>query len=59
MKFISLSLKMDVVSQVMQNSALEAEKYKSINVEKHLDLEYDLGSLLAEDHNDFDLKLLK
>ncbi|CAH1116056.1 unnamed protein product [Phaedon cochleariae] len=49
---------MDVVNKILENSALEAEKFKSISVEKNLELEYDLGTLLAIDNNDFDLKLL-
>ncbi|CAH0564551.1 unnamed protein product [Brassicogethes aeneus] len=50
---------MDVVSKVLMNSALEAQNYKSITVNKHIDLEYDLGTLLAVDTNDFDEKLLR
>ncbi|KAG5894125.1 hypothetical protein JTB14_004063 [Gonioctena quinquepunctata] len=49
---------MDVVKEILEKSALDAEKYKTITVQKHIDLEYDLGSLLASDSNDFDMKLL-
>ncbi|XP_030758609.1 ribosome biogenesis regulatory protein homolog [Sitophilus oryzae] len=50
---------MDVVSQILEKSAQEAEKYKPITVEKHLELEIDLGTLLAVDTNEFDTNLLK
>lgn len=50
---------MDIVENVLQKSAKDAEKYKPITVEKHLELEYDLGNLLATDNNDLDQKELK
>lgn len=50
---------MDIVSQVLQRTAQETEKYKPITVKKHLDLEYDLGTLLATDTNDFDTELIR
>lgn len=50
---------MDVVSEILQKSASEASKYKPITVEKHLELEYDLGSLLAYDNNDFNSNYLR
>lgn len=50
---------MDIVSQVLEKTAQEAEKYKPITVKKHLDLEYDLGTMLATDTNDFDTELLR
>ncbi|XP_069692293.1 ribosome biogenesis regulatory protein homolog [Periplaneta americana] len=50
---------MDIVSQVLEKAAKEAEKFKPINVEKHLELEYDLGTLLAIDTNDLDVQQLK
>lgn len=50
---------MDIVSQVWGTAAREAEKYKPITVKKHLDLEYDLGTMLATDTNDFDDELLR
>lgn len=49
---------MDVVSNILDKSAKEAEKYKSIQVNKHLDLDYDLGTLLVGDNNDLDIKSL-
>lgn len=50
---------MDVVNEVLEKSAKEAEKYKPITVQKHLDLDYDLGTLLAVDNNEFDQQLLR
>lgn len=50
---------MDLVSQILETTAREAEKYKPITVKKHLDLEYDLGTMLAVDTNDFDGELLR
>ncbi|XP_066248822.1 ribosome biogenesis regulatory protein homolog [Euwallacea similis] len=44
---------MDIVSEILQKSGHQAPKYKPITVEKHLDLEFDLGTLLAVDANDF------
>ncbi|KAJ8915972.1 hypothetical protein NQ315_016649 [Exocentrus adspersus] len=55
---ISFKYNMDVVNEVLEKSAKEAEKYKPITVDKHLDLEYDLGTLLAVDNNEFDRELL-
>lgn len=50
---------MDIVNQILLNEQKKAEKYKPITVDKHLDLEFDLGTLLAFDTNDVDSKLLK
>ncbi|XP_057661094.1 ribosome biogenesis regulatory protein homolog [Diorhabda carinulata] len=40
------------------NSISPSEKYKPITVNKLIDLNYDLGTLLAEDTNDFDTNCL-
>lgn len=40
------------------NSAFPTEKYKPITVNKLIDLNFDLGTLLAEDTNDFDTNSL-
>ncbi|KAK4874880.1 hypothetical protein RN001_014240 [Aquatica leii] len=48
---------MDVVSNIVEKSLRDAEK--SITVHKHLDLQYDLGTLLAVDTNSLDLKSLR
>lgn len=48
-----------IVSRVLETTAREAEKFKPIIPKKHLDLEYDLGTMLATDTNDFDMKLMR
>lgn len=50
---------MDIVAGVLEKELQRQEKYKSINVEKHLNLEFDLGTLLATDPNDLDLKKIE
>ncbi|PSN57154.1 Ribosome biogenesis regulatory protein [Blattella germanica] len=50
---------MDIVSQVLEKAAKEAEKFKPIHVDKHLELEYDLGTLLTIDTNDLNSKKLR
>jgi regulator of ribosome biosynthesis len=51
---------MDIVTKVLKAAAVkEADQFKSINVEKHLELEYDLGTLLAIDTNDIDVKKIR
>lgn len=51
---------MDIVTKVLEAAAAkEAHQFKSIDVEKHLELEYDLGTLLAVDTNDLDIKKLR
>lgn len=50
---------MDVVTKVLEEAAKHAEQFKSIHVEKHLELEYDLGTLLAVDTNDLDLRKIR
>ncbi|CAG9584572.1 unnamed protein product [Danaus chrysippus] len=49
---------MDIVNEILEKEQKKAEKYKPITVEKHLDVEYDLGTLLVYDTNDLDSKLL-
>lgn len=50
---------MDIVNEILEKEQRKADKYKPITVEKHLELEIDLGSLLASDTNDLDAKLLE
>lgn len=50
---------MDIVNEILEREQKKAEKYKPITVEKHLELDIDLGTLLATDPNDVDNKLLK
>jgi len=47
---------MDIVSEALQKAAKNSEKFKPIHVEKLIELEYDLGTLLAIDTNDINLK---
>ncbi|XP_028148497.1 ribosome biogenesis regulatory protein homolog [Diabrotica virgifera virgifera] len=47
------------MDELLANSALEAEKFKPTVVNKLIDLNYDLGSLLAQDTNEFDTNLLR
>ncbi len=46
----------NVLAQAIED---EAEKIKSIQVEKVVDLEYDLGNLMAYDYNDIDVNTLR
>lgn len=50
---------MDIVKRVLEEEQREAEKYKSIEVNKHLETKVDLGYLLCSDPNDLDEKRLK
>lgn len=50
---------MVVVSKILEKESEEAGNFPSISVEKHLELDVDVGNLLATDNNQFDAKLLK
>lgn len=50
---------MDIVNEILDREQKKAEKYKPITVEKHLDVEFDIGTLLASDTNDLNLKVLQ
>lgn len=50
---------MDIVRQVLDEERREAEKYKSIEVVKHLDADVDLGYLLCSDGNELDEQQLR
>ncbi|KAG7303004.1 hypothetical protein JYU34_013012 [Plutella xylostella] len=50
---------MDIVNEILEREQKKAEKYKPITVEKHLELEFDIGTLLASDTNDLDTKALR
>ena len=45
---------MNIVKEVLDKQAKEAEKYKSINVTKHEEVKIDLGHLLISDPNNLD-----
>lgn len=50
---------MDIVRRVLDEEKRELEKFKSIQVEKHLDAKIDLGYLLCSDPNELDEIRLK
>lgn len=50
---------MDIVNEILEREQRKAERYKPITVEKHLDLDIDVGTLLAYDSNDLDKKFLR
>jgi hypothetical protein len=50
---------MDIVKEVLEKQAKEAEKYKTINVTKHEDVKVDTGRLMISDPNHFDEIQLK
>jgi hypothetical protein len=50
---------MDILSELIDKEAQKNAKYKSTDVEKNVELEFDLGNLLASDTNDLDLAALK
>lgn len=50
---------MDIVQRVLEEERRELEKFKSIQVEKHLEAKVDLGYLLCSDLNDLDEQSLK
>lgn len=58
-KIIITHTKMDIVKRVLEEEQREAEKYKSIEVKKHLEAKVDLGYLMCSDPNDLDEKRLK
>jgi regulator of ribosome biosynthesis len=50
---------MDVVKEVLDKQAKEAEKYKSINVTKHEEVKIDVGRMMISDPNNFEENELK
>lgn len=50
---------MDVVNSILENSTQEKDIHKSTEVNKDVEIETDLGTLLALDYNTVDLKALK
>lgn len=50
---------MDIVKAVLDKQSKDAEKFKSILVEKHEDVNVDLGHLMLADPNAFDEEELK
>lgn len=52
-------MSVDVVTDAFDIVAKEKAKYKPTTVDKLLDLDYDLGTLLAIDTNEIDTKVLR
>ncbi|XP_034247896.1 ribosome biogenesis regulatory protein homolog [Thrips palmi] len=50
---------MDIVNEVLQKAARDAEKFKPITVEKHLEVDLDPGNLLAFDTNEVEVAKLR
>lgn len=50
---------MDIVRQVLEQERRDLEKFKSIEVIKHLEAKIDLGYLMCSDVNDLDETNLK
>jgi regulator of ribosome biosynthesis len=51
---------MDTVTKVSDAAtAKQADQFESVNVEKHLELEYDLGTLLAVDTKDLHINKIR
>lgn len=50
---------MDIVRRVLEEERRDLEKFKSIQVEKHLEAKIDLGYLMCSDPNDLDENRIK
>lgn len=50
---------MEIVQEVLRKQQKDAQKYKTIQVEKHLDCNIDVGRLLLKDPNELDEDRLK
>lgn len=50
---------MDIVREILEKEQRDLEKFKSIQVAKHLEVRTDLGLLMCSDPNDLDGKSLK
>lgn len=50
---------MNIVKEVLEKQAKEAEKFKTIEVNKHEEVKIDLGTMLISDPNNFDEIKLK
>lgn len=47
------------MDMILTKPVVDGQKYKSIEVHKLIELNYDLGTLLAEDTNEFDVHHLR
>lgn len=50
---------MDIVKQILEKEQKDLEKFKTIEVGKHLEVRTDLGMMMLTDPNDFDINQLK
>lgn len=50
---------MDIVKEVLEKEQRELEKFKSIQVEKHVECRTDLGLLMCTDPNELDERTFK
>lgn len=50
---------MDLVKSILENDQEKADPSKSTKVHKDVELDIDLGTLLASDYNPLDAKTLK
>jgi len=52
-------VKMDIVKSILENEQKKEHPNKSTTVHKDVELDIDLGTLLASDYNTLDVKTLK
>lgn len=50
---------MDIVKQILEKEQKDLEKFKSIQVAKHLETRTDVGMMMLTDPNDLDESQLK
>lgn len=50
---------MNIVKEVLEREQKDLEKFKTIQVEKHIECRLDLGMLMCSDPNELDEKRLK
>lgn len=50
---------MDVVAEILEKTSDKTAKHKDITVEKHLEVNCDVGGLLVFDSNELDKRLLR
>lgn len=57
--YYNTNINMDIVKEILEKEQRDLEKFKSIKVDKHLEVRSDLGMLMCSDPNDFDDNQLK
>lgn len=50
---------MDIVQAILEDKKVESDPNKSTKVHKDVDLDIDVGTLLASDYNTLDIKTLR